>query len=194
MSGTPYFGNAATFLIQVLFGFYILAVMLRFLLQWVRADFYNPLVQFLVKLTNPPLIPLRRFIPGIFGLDMAAVVLMVALQVIELLLVFAISGYTANIQGLLTLSAAELLTLLINIYFWAVIIQAVLSWINPDTYHPAIILLHQLTEPLLRPARNILPPISGLDLSPILVLIALQLANIMLVAPIRDVGFRLMGG
>lgn len=194
MSGAPYFGNAATFLIQVLFGFYILAVMLRFLLQWVRADFYNPLVQFLVKLTNPPLVPLRRLIPGILGLDMAAVVLMVGLQVIELLLVFAVSGYTANIQGLLVLSAAELLTLLINIYFWAVIIQAILSWINPDTYHPAIILLHQLTEPILRPARNILPPISGLDLSPLLVLIALQLANILLVSPIRDMGFRLMGG
>lgn len=193
MSGAPYFGNAATFLIQVLFGFYILAVMLRFLLQWVRADFYNPLVQFLVKLTNPPLVPLRRLIPGIAGLDMAAVVLMVGLQVIELLLVFAVSGYTANIQGLLVLSAAELLTLLINIYFWAVIIQAILSWINPDTYHPAIILLHQLTEPILRPARNLLPPISGLDLSPLLVLIALQLANILLVSPIRDMGFRLMG-
>lgn len=193
MSGAPYFGNAATFLIQVLFGFYILAVMLRFLLQWVRADFYNPLVQFLVKLTNPPLVPLRRLIPGIWGLDIAAVVLMVGLQVIELLLVFAVSGYTANIQGLLVLSAAELLTLLINIYFWAVIIQAILSWINPDTYHPAIILLHQLTEPILRPARNLLPPISGLDLSPLLVLIALQLANILLVSPIRDVGFRLMG-
>lgn len=193
MSGAPYFGNAATFLIQVLFGFYILAVMLRFLLQWVRADFYNPLVQFLVKLTNPPLVPLRRLIPGIAGLDMASVVLMVGLQVIELLLVFAVSGYTANIQGLLVLSAAELLTLLINIYFWAVIIQAILSWINPDTYHPAIILLHQLTEPILRPARNLLPPISGLDLSPLLVLIALQLANILLVSPIRDVGFRLMG-
>lgn len=193
MSGAPYFGNAATFLIQVLFGFYILAVMLRFLLQWVRADFYNPLVQFLVKLTNPPLVPLRRLIPGIAGLDMASVVLMVGLQVIELLLVFAVSGYTANIQGLLVLSAAELLTLLINIYFWAVIIQAILSWINPDTYHPAIILLHQLTEPILRPARNLLPPISGLDLSPLLVLIALQLANILLVSPIRDMGFRLMG-
>ena len=85
--GNPYVGNAATFLISTLFSFYILLVLLRMLLGWVRADFYNPISQFLVKATNPPLIPLRRFIPGYGGVDLAAVVLLIALQALELLLI-----------------------------------------------------------------------------------------------------------
>lgn len=194
MSGTPYFNNAGVFLIQTLFGLYILAIMLRFLLQWARADFYNDLVQFLVKLTNPPLLPLRRYIPGYMGLDMAAVVLMLGLKVVELLLVFYLVEQDANLPGLLTLAFAELLGLFINVLFWAVIIQVILSWVNPDPRHPAVSLLYQLTEPVLRPARRLLPPISGLDLSPILVLVGLQLLKILLVSPLTDMGFNLLVG
>jgi YggT family protein len=192
MIGTPYVNNAGVFLLQTLFGLYILAVMLRFLLQWVRADFYNPLVQFLVRVTNPLLVPLRRFIPGLMGLDMAAVVLMLGLQIIELLLVLVLIGYSANLPGLVVLAVAELVGLLISVFFWGVIIQAILSWINPDPRHPIMVLLYQLTEPVLRPARGILPPISGLDLSPILVLVALQLVKLILVAPLRDMGFSML--
>lgn len=192
MNGAPYLNNAGVFLIQTAFGFYILAVILRFLLQWVRADFYNPLVQFLVKLTNPPLIPLRRIIPGLMGLDMAAVVLMLVLQLIELILIFSIAEQSFSGQGLLVLALGQLLGLLINVLFWTVIIQAVLSWVNPDPYHPAVSLLQQLTDPILRPARGLLPPISGLDLSPILVLVILQLLKLLLVAPLQDLGLSLM--
>jgi YggT family protein len=194
MSGAPYFNNAGVFLVQTLFGLYILAIMLRFLLQWAQADFYNPLVQFLVKLTNPPLLPLRRYIPGYMGLDMAAVVLMLGLKLVELLLVFYLVNQSSNLSGLLMLAFAELLGLFINVLFWAVIIQAILSWINPDPRHPAVSLLHQLTEPILRPARRLLPPISGLDLSPIVVLIALQLLKILLVSPLTDMSFSLLSG
>lgn len=188
MSGGDYLSNAGVFLIETLFGLYLLAVLLRFLLQWARADFYNPLVQVLVKLTNPPLLPLRRYIPGYRGLDMAAVVLMVALQLLELLLITLLVGRPGNPVGLLVLAAAQLLALLLNVLFWAVIIQAVLSWINPDPRQPAVHLLYQLTEPILRPARQLLPPLSGLDLSPILVLIVLQLLKLLLVAPLLDLG------
>ena len=194
MSGTPYLNNAGLFLVETLFGFYILAVMLRFLLQWARADFYNPLVQFLVKLTNPPLIPLRRFIPGFMGLDMAALVLMLGLKMLELLLVISMSGHSADIAGLLVLAVAELFGLLINIFFWAVIIQAIMSWFNPDLRHPVVSLLYQLTYPILRPARNLIPLVSGLDLSPILVIVVLQLVKMLLVAPLRDTGFGLIMG
>ncbi len=189
MTSTPYFNNAGVFLVQTLFGFYILAVMLRFLLQWVRADFYNPLVQFLVKLTNPPLLPMRRFIPGFMGLDMAAVVLMLALKLVELLLVLSILGHGANLPGLMVLSTAELLRLLINVFFWAVIIQAIMSWVNPGSHHPVVPLLQQLTYPILRPARNIIPPISGVDLSPILVIIVLHLIKMLLMELMRYMGF-----
>jgi YggT family protein len=192
MMGTPYLNNAGIFLIQTLFGFYILAVMLRFLLQWVRADFYNPLAQFLVKLTNPPLLPLRRVIPGLMGLDMAAVVLMLSLQVAELLLIFYLTAHSTKLPGLLLLAVAQLVGLLINVLFWAVIIQAILSWVNPDPYQPAVRLLYQLTEPILRPARRMIPPISGLDLSPILVLVVLHLLKLLLVAPLQDMGFSLL--
>jgi YggT family protein len=172
--------TAVVFLIQTLFGFYILAVMLRFLLQWVRADFYNPLVQFLVRITNPPLLPLRRIVPGYRGLDLAAVVLAFVLQTIEMLLITLLLGQPVGVGGLLMLAVLELLKLLINIYLWGVIIQAVLSWFNPDPYHPAARVLAQLTAPVLRPARRLLPPISGVDLSPMLVVVALIFVSLLL--------------
>ena len=172
--------TAVVFLIQTLFGFYILAVMLRFLLQCVRADFYNPLVQFLVRITNPPLLPLRRIVPGYRGLDLAAVVLAFLLQFIEVVLLNALSIQPTGIGGLLLVTVLELVKLLINIYLWGVIIQAVLSWFNPDPYHPAARVLTQLTAPLLRPAQRLLPPISGVDLSPMLVVIALIFISLLL--------------
>ena len=172
--------TATVFLIQTVFGFYLLAVMLRFLLQWVQADFYNPLVQFLVRITNPPLLPLRRIVPGYRGLDLASVVLAFVLQGVEVLLVALLLGQPVGIGGLLLLTVMELLKLLINIYLWGIIIQAVLSWINPDPRHPAARVLAQLTAPLLRPARRLLPPISGVDLSPILVVVALIFVSLLL--------------
>ena len=172
--------TATLFLIQTVFGFYILAVMLRFLLQCVRADFYNPLVQFLVRITNPPLLPLRRIVPGYRGLDLASVVLVIALQLLEVLLVTLVLGKSFSIWSVLLLTLVELLKLLINIYLWSVVIQALLSWFNPDPYHPATRLLTQLTAPLLRPARRWLPPISGVDLSPMLVIVALIFVSLLL--------------
>lgn len=172
--------TATVFLVQTLFGFYILAVMLRFLLQWVRADFYNPLVQFLVRITNPLLLPLRRIVPGYRGLDLAAVVLAFALQLVEVLLVALLFSRPLGVGSLLLLTVMELLKLLINIYLWGIIIQTVLSWINPDPRHPAARVLAQLTAPLLRPARRLLPPISGVDLSPILAVVALIFVSLLL--------------
>lgn len=172
--------TATIFLVQTVFGFYVLAVMLRFLLQWVRADFYNPLVQFLVRITNPPLLPLRRIVPGYRGLDLAAVVLAFALQLVEVILVALLLGQPLGVGGLLLLTVMELLKLLINIYLWGIIIQVVLSWINPDPRHPAARVLTQLTAPLLRPAQRLLPPISGVDLSPMLVVVALIFVSLLL--------------
>jgi len=172
--------TATIFLVQTIFGFYVLAVMLRFLLQWVRADFYNPLVQFLVRITNPPLLPLRRIVPGYRGLDLAAVVLAFALQLVEVLLVALLLGQPPGFGSLLLLTVMELLKLLINIYLWGIIIQVVLSWINLDPRHPAARVLAQLTAPLLRPAQRLLPPISGVDLSPMLVVVALIFLSLLL--------------
>lgn len=192
--GGNYVGNAATFLIETVFFLYILIVMLRFLLQLVRADFYNPVSQFLVKATQPPLAVLRRVVPGLAGIDLSSVVLMLALKFIELWLIFELLGRAPGAGGLFVLSIAELLALLINIFVFSILIQVIISWINPGSYNPVMSLLHSLNEPLLAPARRVIPPISGLDLSPIAVLIGLQLVSILLVAPIRDMGRAMVMG
>ncbi len=184
--GGSYVGNAATFLIQTVFGLYILIVMLRFLLQWARADFYNPVSQFIVKATQPPLKPLRKVIPGIGGLDMAALIFMLVLKFVELWLVTGLLGMSPQIGGLALLSIAELLGLLINVFIFSILIQVIISWVNPGMHNPVMALLHSLTEPLLAPARRVIPPISGLDLSPIVVIVCLQLASMLAVSPIRD--------
>lgn len=184
-----YVTNAGVFLVQTLFGLYLLVVMLRLLLQIVRADFYNPFSQFLVKVTNPPLKPLRRFIPGVGGIDMASVVLLFILKIAEILLLALFPRYPApEVVGLFILSAAELLALLVNVFLFAIIIQAILSWVSPGTYNPVTGLLHQLTEPVLRPAKRIIPPVSGLDLSPMAAIIVIYLFVLLFVQPLLDWG------
>ena len=182
--GTHYFTNPLEFLIQTLVGLYLLCVMLRFLLQWVQADFYNPVSQFLVKITNPPLRPLRRLIPGWAGVDIASLVLMLILQMAALLLVALLRGVEPSIGALLVLSIAELISLLFNVFLVTIIIQAILSWVNPGQYNPITSMLYSLNRPLLGPAQRLLPPIGGMDLSPIVVIIGLQLAKMLILPPL----------
>ena len=179
-------GNAATFLVETLFGLYILVVMLRFLLQWVRADFYNPLSQLIVRATQPALAPLRRVIPAARGIDTASVVLLIVLQFGELWLVTGLLGQRAPAGALLVYSIAELLQLGIHVFLFSILIQVVMSWINPGAWNPLLSVLHSLNEPLLAPARRFVPPLGGLDLSPIVVMVALQLAAILVVGPLRQ--------
>lgn len=184
-----YISNAGVFLVQTLFGLYILVVMLRLLLQIVRADFYNPLAQFLVKVTNPPLKPLRRIIPGVAGIDMASVVLLLLLQIIEIIVLSIFPRYPfPQLAGLPVLAIAELISLMVNVFLFAIIIQAILSWVSPGAYNPVTSMLYQLTEPVLAPFRKIIPPISGLDLSPMAAIIAMYLAIMLFVHPILDWG------
>jgi YggT family protein len=184
MSDT-YLTNPLIFLVQTLFGLYILAVLLRFLLQLARADFYNPISQFLVKATNPPLKLLRRIIPGLGGIDLSSIVLAWLLKAVELGLVITISGKAFNLIAPLLWSIPELVELFINIFLFAILIQVILSWVNPGSYNPAIGLLNSLTAPVLRPAQKLLPPMGGLDLSPMLVMIGLVLLKMLLLPPIR---------
>ena len=187
-----YLSNAGAFLIGTLFDLYILAVLLRFLLQLVRADFYNPVSQFLVKVTNPLLKPLRRLIPGWGGMDLASVLLLLGLKLMEVLLLALLFDRALPAPaGLLVLVLAQLLRLTLTVYFWSIIVQVILSWVSPGSYTPVSYLLYQLNRPLLHPAQRLLPPIGGFDLSPILVLLALQLAQLLIVQPIIDLGLRL---
>lgn len=179
-----YLLNPLEFLLSTLFQLYITIVMIRFLLQWVRADFYNPVSQFVVKVTNPLLRPLRRLIPGWGGIDVAALVLMLLLQLLSLFLILLLRGHGIPLLTLVAWSVAELVSLAFNVYIVAIIVQAILSWITPGHYNPVSSILYSLTEPLLRPARRLLPPISGIDLSPLLVLLALQVAKMLVVPPL----------
>lgn len=180
--GGGYFGNAGVFLINTVFGLFILIVMLRFLLQLVRADFYNPVSQFLVKATNPVLVPLRRVIPGLFGLDFAAVVLLMVLQIMQIVLVGLVKGYAFQPLGIVVMAFAELASLTINIFFFSILIQVILSWISPGNDNPVSGVLYGLNEPLLRPARRMIPPLSGFDFSPLVVGVLLKLVEMTLIA------------
>lgn len=186
-----YFSDAGSFLIDTVIGLYMLAVILRFLLQWVRADFYNPISQFLVTVTTPPLVFLRRFIPGFFGVDLASILLLVALAVVKIYLIYAISGFTPHISGVLLLAVGEVIQLGVYVFIFAMLIRVVLSWIQPGGYNPVLSLINQLTEPLMAPARRIIPPFGGLDISPMLVFIFLYLTLMLVVRPILDFGHML---
>jgi len=188
-----YAGNAGVFLVQTIFGLYLIAVMLRFILQVARADFYNPVSQFLVKVTNPPLVPMRRLIPGILGVDVAAIVLMLILKIIEIFLTSMMSGLSLSIIGILMFAVTGLLELLFNVFFFTILIQVIMSWVNPGGYNPTLTLLYSINEPLLSRAKRLIPPISGFDLSPIIVLVVLQLLSILFVAPLKDLARTLSG-
>ena len=138
----PYTTNALQFLIGLAFSLYILLIMLRTIFQFLRADFYNPLSQFIVKATNPALRPLRRILPGFYGIDTPGVALMFALKYTELSVLSALVGRSGNYLGFVVWSLAELLALLVNVFLFAIIIQVVLSWVNPGARNPTISLLH----------------------------------------------------
>ena len=192
--GSSYLTDAVLYLISAVFSIYILLVVLRFLLQTVRADSRNPISRFLLTATNPPLRLLRRVIPGFAGIDWSTIVLMVSLQAIELTITSLITyGAFISFASLIVLSIAELLTSIIYIFIFVIFVHVLLSWINPGSYNPITVLLYELSESLLRPARRLLPPIHGIDLSPILVFVFLQLSLILLVRPLTDLARVLAG-
>lgn len=185
--GGSYLTSPAVFLIDTLASLYIFAVMLRFLLQWVEADFYNPISQFLVKITHPLLRPMRRFVPSIGRVDTASLLLMLAVQSLDLFLVASLQQVALSPVGLVLAAFGQLLELLFNIYFYAILISAVMSWVPmPHAYNPAVKMLYELTEPLLSLFRRLLPPMGGVDLSPLMVLVGLQFTKMVVLPPLHQ--------
>lgn len=181
--------NALIFLIETLFNLYILILMLRIILQWVGAHFYNPVSQFVIKLTNPVVKPLRKLLPPFKGIDLASLIILVALEFIKLMLIIWLKiGIFAGVLGLIVMAFGDILDVILDIFFYAILISVLLSWINPRQYNPITEVLHLITDPLLRPARHFIPPIAGFDISPILVLIILQLCTILIATPLMSVG------
>lgn len=174
--------GAAVFLIDFAFSVYIFIVLTRFVLQVARADFYNPISQFVLRATNPLLAPLRRIIPGYRGLDIASLVLVVVLIVAKVLLLTVLQqGGIPDGVGpvLLVYTLRELATLLLNYIFWAVLIRVILSWVAPDPSNPVVRVVIQITEPIMAPCRRLLPAMGTLDLSPLIVLLGVQFLKIL---------------
>jgi YggT family protein len=193
MIGNPYISNATTYLIDVLLGLLLLIVVLRFMLQWVRADFRNPIGQFIIRFTNPMLNPLRQVIPGRGTIDIACGILAFILAFVKIWLITAISKFSFAISGLLLYTLADLLKLVIYIFMGAVIIRIIASWIAPQgSYNPLMSAVYALSEPVMAPARKLIPPLGGLDLSPIAVFIFLNLTIMLVIQPIVDLAQRLM--
>lgn len=180
-----YLGDPLLFLIDSLFGLYVIAVMLRFILQLVRADFYNPISQFLVQITQPALRPLRRVVPGVAGVDMSSVVLMIAVQAAALCLMGLVAHGQINPIYILARTPIDLVGLVFTVYTVAIIVMAVISWINPNQYNPVQTLLYAITEPLMRPFRQLIPPIGGVDLSPLAAIITIQVLKMLLMRPLN---------
>ena len=184
--GATYMTDPIIFLIDTLFSLYILAVLLRFLLQWCGADFYNPISQFLVKVTHPPLKILRRFVPSIGKIDTSSLILVLSLQMLADFSILLLKGVTINMGALAILSITQLLALLINVFVFAVFARAILSWLNPGSFNAAASILDTLTDPLLDIIRKIIPNLSGLDLSPLAALLLLQLAKMVILPPLHE--------
>ncbi|MBP0939615.1 YggT family protein [Pseudomonas alliivorans] len=174
--------TAAIFVLQTLGSLYLMLILLRFVLQLVRANFYNPLSQFIVKATQPLLKPLRRIIPSIFGLDMSSLVLAIIVQMIlmalTLLLMF---GTTGDPLHLLLWSIISVTALFLKIFFFALIASVILSWVAPGSHNPGAELVNQICEPALAPFRRIVPNLGGLDISPILAFIVLKLLDMLVI-------------
>ncbi len=172
--------NALSYLIGTLIDLYVAAVLLRLLLQMVRADFYNPLCQFLMKVTNPVLLPMRRVIPSIGRLDTASVILMLVLEILGVWIISRIGSTAMNLQQIVAFSAIKLIMTLLMTYFFLIIASVILSWVGQRMRHPIIPLVYQLTEPVLKPFRKFIPPIAGIDLSPLFALIAIRFLILLL--------------
>ncbi len=173
--------QALVFIIRTLVDLYIITFVLRIIMQWVRADFRNPLTQFILRITNPLVIPLRRFVPPIGGLDTATLIVVV---VLELIVTIVVTNLTCsgepNVLQVISMTVLRVVYLTLRVYLFVILIYVIMSWISPGTYNPAARLMESIAQPVLRPLRRLLPPIGGLDLSALFALIGIQALTMLL--------------
>ncbi|MDF9775682.1 MULTISPECIES: YggT family protein [Pseudomonas fluorescens group] len=185
--------DAAIFIIKTLGSLYLLIVLMRFILQLVRANFYNPLCQFIVKATQPLLKPLRRVIPSMFGLDMSSLVLALIVQIVLMAVILLLKGFEVDLLLLVPWALIALFSLFLNVLFYAMIISVILSWVAPGSHNPGAELVAQITEPVLAPFRRIIPSLGGLDISPIFAFIVIQLLQSWLIPRLAYFAFMPQG-
>ena len=171
--------SAFQFLITTLFDLYLMVVLLRIWLQMASADFYNPLSQFVVKATHPIVGPLRRIMPSVGSVDTASLLLAFIVVCTKFVLLLLLAGVSLDPIAILFSGCLNLFKEIFNLIFWVLILRAIMSWVVQG-YNPIAAVLAQLSEPILAPVRRVIPPIGGLDLSVLVVLIALQFLQILL--------------
>lgn len=167
------FADSGVYIVKVIFGLYGLLVMVRFLMQIARVDYYNPICQGIIQITEPALKPLSMVIPTVRGVNFATLMLAFLITLVSMMLISALIGYGVFHLFFLAWAPLALFGQMLDVYFWALLIMVIASWIAPYSSHPALTLVQQLTEPLCTPARKLLPPMGGLDLSIILVFLAI---------------------
>lgn len=172
--------QALYFIIKTIAQLYLLVLLLRLWLPLLRADFGNSLAQGILRITSPLVVPLRRLLPAIGRLDTATILVAFVIQYLTVLVLLTIFGQSFTTVPILITTIIELVILSLNLFFFAVLIKIILSWIAPHTFNPATALLNTLAEPVLRPFRRIIPPIGGLDISPIFAIVLLQATIIFL--------------
>ncbi|MES2605316.1 MAG: YggT family protein [Pseudomonadota bacterium] len=180
------FSQALILVVTNLGGIYIGAVIVRFLLQAARADFYNPICQAIVKATSPLLNPLRRIVPSWRRLDLASLVLALILASLATALMVFSTGNTLPIGTIVSWALVGLVGLTLNIYFWAMIVTVVASFIAPHSGHPILLIIYQLLQPFYKLAHRILPPMGGLDFSPLLLMLTIKVIEILVLGPLAS--------
>ncbi len=171
---------ALIFIIKTIAQLYLLVLLLRFWLPLLRADFRNPLAQGILRITSPLVVPLRRLLPSIGRIDTSTILVAFVIQYLTFLVLLPIAGHTVATIPILITTLIELAILSLNMFFFVILIKIILSWVAPNTHNYATALLSTLADPVLRPIRQIIPPIGGLDISPIFVIILLQASVIFL--------------
>ena len=175
--------NSLLFLIKTVSDLYLLTYLLRFILQWVRAGYHNPLAQFVLKVTNPLVVPARRLLPSAGGIDLPTLVVLIVLEALTTWLLIWLTNVTVPVLWFVLYVVLRLVSLTLWFYLVAILIYVILSWVGQRQYSAVGAVLGELVEPFLRPARRLLPPIAGLDLAPLLVLILIQATVIALPLP-----------
>ena len=176
---------AIVFIINTLAQLYLFVLLLRLWLPWLGADFRNPIAQAILKLTSPVVIPLRRIVPPVGRLDTATVLVAFIIQYLTIVVLLLILGRSEGIAAIAVTSLVNLVLLSLRLFVFAIIVRVILSWIAPaGGYNPALAIIHTLTDRILRPFRRIIPPMGGLDLSPLFAIILLM-AVIIVVAGLK---------
>lgn len=179
--------TAAIFLVNTLFDLYLFVLMIRLILAYNRANYFNPITQFIIKLTQPLVVPVRRILPNFRNIEFSTLILILLIEIVKFFLLGILSGSLLNPIGLPLLAVADALKILLNTFFYAIFIQAILSWVQQG-YSPVNQILDQITQPILRPFHRIIPNIGGFDITPIAALILLQLLIILVVNPLTTLG------